>query len=132
MFAWKRVFSAGGVYWAVDGVSPPMTGLLESMLYLVSPASSLRNKDLSVKSLFFFHLGTFRCWFAGTFLSPGVEPPFRPDQKVKLDKAQAGRGSLLRRGFLPLTLKLPNLIKRKLDGATRPPRLGKTLNCSVR
>jgi len=49
----------------------------------------LRNKDLFVKSLFFFHLGTFCRWFGGLLLSPGVEPPFRPKQKVKLDKTEA-------------------------------------------
>jgi hypothetical protein len=49
----------------------------------------LRNKDLEVKSLFFFHLGTFRRGFG---LPPGVGPPFHPDQKVKLDKSEATRG----------------------------------------
>ena len=28
----------------------------------------------------------------GTRLSPGVEPPFRPDLKVKLDKTEARKG----------------------------------------
>src|ERR1035438_4587112 len=44
-----------------DGVPPPMAGILESILSLGFPARSLRNKDLLVKSLFFFHLGTFCC-----------------------------------------------------------------------
>jgi hypothetical protein len=54
------------------------------------PARSLRNNDLEVKSLFFFHLGTFCGQFwprDGNFwLPPDAGPLFRPDQKVKLDK----------------------------------------------
>ena len=58
----------------------------------------MRNKDLEVKSLFFFHLGTFRRRFG---VPPGFGPPFRPDQKVKLDKSEARReGLFLRHGFL--------------------------------
>jgi hypothetical protein len=37
----------------------------------------------------------------GLLLPSGVGPPFRPDQKVKLDKTEARRGGLsLRHGFL--------------------------------
>jgi hypothetical protein len=46
---------------------------------------------LEVKSLFFFLLGTFHHRLE---LPPDVGPPFRPDQKVKLDKSEAGRGGL--------------------------------------
>jgi hypothetical protein len=54
-----------------------------------------------VKSLFFFHLGTLSPPVRALGCSPGVGPPFRPDQKVKLDKTEAGRGGLsLRDGFL--------------------------------
>jgi hypothetical protein len=61
----------------------------------------LRNKDLLLKSLFFFHLGTFPPPVRALGCSPGVGAPFRPDQKVKLDKTEARRGDLfLRRGFL--------------------------------
>jgi hypothetical protein len=57
------------------------------------PARSLRNKDLSVKSLFFFHLGTFPgLGREGHLLPSGVEPPFRPKQKVKLDTTEARKG----------------------------------------
>jgi hypothetical protein len=58
---------------------------------LGSAARSLRNNDLEVKSLFFFHLGTVRHRLE---LPPDVGPTFRPDQKVKLDKSEAGRGGL--------------------------------------
>jgi hypothetical protein len=94
--AWKDGFFC--VWWLLvgsGGTPPPMTGLLESILYLGSPARSLRNKDLLVKSLFFFHLGTFPPpvlalgWWA--FASSRLGPPFRPDQKVKLDKTEARR-----------------------------------------
>jgi hypothetical protein len=61
----------------------------------------LRNKDLEVKSLFFFYLGTFRRAVRvpgrALLLPPGVGPPFRPDQKVKLDKTEARRGDLFLR-----------------------------------
>ena|SRR5208283_2600847 len=70
-----------------------MTGLLESRLWRDSPARSLRNKGLSIKSLFSFGLeplplsGGAAGW--PLLLLPGVGHPFRPDQKVKLDKGEA-------------------------------------------
>jgi len=65
-----------------------------------SLARSLGNKDLEVKSLFFFHLGTFRRRLGlrdGPFAFSRRWTPissFRPDQKVKLDKTDATRGGL--------------------------------------
>jgi hypothetical protein len=86
------------VYWLVMG-PPPLVGLLESRLWRGSPARSLRNNDLEVKSLFVFHLAPFCCRFGllglVLLLRPGVGPPFRPDQKVKLDKGEATRGGPL-------------------------------------
>jgi hypothetical protein len=49
----------------------------------------LRDKGLEVKSLFLFHLGMLRC---GLGLPFDIGPPFRPDQKVKLDKGEARIG----------------------------------------
>jgi len=73
-----------------------MSGLLESILWLDSPARSLRNKDLEIKSLFSFGLERFRCpgWGSGMagFAFLRLLTPFRPDQKVKLDKSEATRG----------------------------------------
>jgi hypothetical protein len=49
-------------------------------------------------------------WAPGwaVLLSPGAGPLFRPNQKVKLDKSEAGRGGLfLHDDFLALTLELP-------------------------
>ena len=75
-----------------------MTGLLESILWRDSSARSLRNNGLEVRSLFSFNLGPFPLpvgaprWYF--LLRPGIGPPFRPDQKVKLDKSEATRGGL--------------------------------------
>src|ERR1017187_10740978 len=49
----SKLFLRVGVYWWYP---PPMAGLLESRLWLDSPARSLRNKGLEVKSLFSFDL----------------------------------------------------------------------------
>jgi len=57
-------------------------------------------------------------WAPGwaVLLPPGAGPPFRPEQKVKLDKSEAtGGGSFLRDGFLALTLELPPLKQKKLE-----------------
>jgi hypothetical protein len=75
-----------------------MAGLLESRLWRDAHARSLRNKGLEVKSLLFFDLEPLPLpvgapgW--ALLLRPGVGPPFRPDQKVKLDKRDATRGGL--------------------------------------
>jgi hypothetical protein len=43
--------------------------------------------------------------------------PFRPDQKVKLDKTGVGIGGLsLRNGFLALAVELPRSSKKSLSG----------------
>src|ERR1019366_606448 len=91
-------FSAFGVYWSVTGVpSPPMAGILESIFSGVLPARSLRNKDLEVKSLFFFQLGTFRRRFglrAGHLcLLPALDPHFIPIKKSSLTKVGPREGA---------------------------------------
>ena len=93
----SKLFLRVGVYWWYP---PPMAGLLESRLWLDSPARSLRNKGLEVKSLFSFDLEAIPLPVAAPgwplLLSTDVAPPFRPDQKVKLDKrAATKRGSFL-------------------------------------
>ncbi len=54
-------------------------------------------------------------------LAPGAGPPFRPEQKVKLDKTEAGKGGLfLRHGFWALTLELPPSSTGSLSGPPAP------------
>jgi len=93
-----------------------MAGLLESILWQDSPARSLGNKDLEVKSLFFFHLrdvpSRVRALGWALLLAPGVGPRFRPDQKVKLDKSEARRGA----AHPPAVMKEPALRSRRRGG----------------
>src|SRR5208283_5315177 len=99
-----------------DGTPPTMAGLLESILWQDSPARSLGNKDLEVKSLFFFHLrdvpSRVRALGWALLLAPGVGPRFRPDQKVKLDKSEARRGA----AHPPAVMKEPALRSRRRGG----------------
>jgi hypothetical protein len=90
-------FSAGWCLLVGTGCTPlPWGGLLESRLWRDSPARSLRNKGLEIKSLFFFDLEPLARPIAAPgwplLLPTDVGPPFRPDQKVKLDKSEATRG----------------------------------------
>jgi hypothetical protein len=61
-----------------------------------SSARSLKNKDLEVNSLFFFHLGTFRCRL-GPF--PTLDPHFFPIKKSILTRARPGEGPFLASGM---------------------------------
>ena len=87
-----------GWYWG--GYPPPYFRSFGMNTLAAIPARSLGNKDLDVKSLFFFHLAAFCCTIRAPgwalLLSLGGGPPFRPDQKVKLDKTEAGLGAVLR------------------------------------
>jgi hypothetical protein len=80
------------------GTHPPMAGLLESGLWRDAQARSLRNKGLEIKSLFSFDLEPLPLPVGAPgwplLLCPGIGPPFRPDQKVKLDKSEATREGL--------------------------------------
>ena len=72
---------------------------------------SIERKRLRDKVLIALDLGPLPLllWAPGwaVLVPPGAGPPFRPDQKVKLDKTEAGRGGLfLRHGFLVLKLEL--------------------------
>ena len=98
MVAWEDVFFCILCLLVGNGGTPlPWTVFWNQYFSWVPPARSLRNKDLEVTSLFFFHLGTFcrrfGLWDGRFLLSPDVGPPFRPDQKVKLDKSEATRGA---------------------------------------
>ena len=96
------VFLAFSAAWCLlvgtGGTPPPMAGLLESRLWRGYPARSLRNQGLGIKSLFSFDLEPLPLPVGAPgwplLLPPGVGPPFRPDQKVKLDKSEATRGGL--------------------------------------
>jgi hypothetical protein len=87
-----------------------MAGLLESKLWRDAHARSLRNKGLELRSLFSFDLEPLplpsgaQGW--PLLLPPGVGPPFRPDQKVKLDKSEATRGDLSLDATAPVTCTL--------------------------
>jgi len=61
------------------------------------PSRSLRNKDLEVKSLFFFHLGTFRRRLGlrdGRFcFLPALDHHFVPIKKSSLTRPRPGEGA---------------------------------------
>jgi hypothetical protein len=91
-----------GWYW---GYPPPYFRSFRMNTLAAIPARSLGNKDLEVTSLFLKDLASFCCQLGppgwALLLSPGVGPPFRPEQKVKLDKGEATRGGLFfRHDFL--------------------------------
>jgi hypothetical protein len=83
---------------------------------------SIEWKRLRGKVLIALDLGPLPLllWAPGwvVLLPLGAGPPFRPEQKVKLDKTEARRGGLfLRSGFLGLTLELPDSNERSLSWA---------------
>jgi len=80
------------------GVPPlPWPVFWDQYLSWVLPARSLRNKGLEVKSLFFFHLGTFRCRLGlrdGRFcFLPTLDPHFVPIKKSSLTRPRPGEGA---------------------------------------
>ena len=94
MIGWEDFFGFC-VYWLVLGDPPPYFRSFGMNTLAAIPARSLGNKDLEVKSLFLKDLASFSLRISALgplpLLPPGVGPPFRPDQKVKLDKSEATR-----------------------------------------
>jgi hypothetical protein len=74
----------------------PWGGLLESRVWRDSPARSLRNKGLEIKSLFFFDLEVLPLPVAAPgwplLLSTDVGPPFRPIKKSSLTRTRPPEG----------------------------------------
>ena len=91
------------------------------------PARSLRNNDLEVKYLFLRDLALFAPAISALGPLPlfpaSVVPPFRPEQKVKLDKSEAGTGGSFlaswRFGSEVGTGPVKQM-NEKLEGTTRP------------
>ena len=85
-----------GVYWLVIGgtPSPPRSIGIKTLAGFF--CQSIERKRLRGKVLTDLDLGSLPLllWAPGwaVLLPPGAGPPFRPEQKVKLDKSEAGRG----------------------------------------
>jgi hypothetical protein len=117
-----------GVYWLVISGTPSPTRSIGIKTLAGFFCQSIERKRLRGKVLIALDLGPLLLllWAPGwaVLLSLDVGPPFRPDQKVKIDKSEAGRGGLfLRNGLLALTMGLSKSSKGKGSSRGPPARL---------
>ena len=116
-----------GVYWLVIGGTPSPTRSIGIKTLAGFFYQSIELKWLRGKALIALDLGPLPrlLWAPGwaVLLPPGAGPPFRPEQKVKLDKNEAGRGGSFLASWLfgsdggtaPRKQKKPELVSQNVQ-----------------